>query len=91
MTKTKMLIGSLSNDLLRVANLTHRGSYAAASKFMRESERWVNELLKHETKPYIHKIIKDLQFNSVKELDLEMAEKYLMYSTLLQNYTLYIE
>lgn len=86
-----MLIGSLSNDLLRVANLTYRGSDAAASKFMSESQRWVHELLKHKTKPYINIIIKDIKLNSKKKLDLELADKYLMYSTLLQNYSLYIE
>ncbi len=91
MTTTKMLIGSLSNDLLRVANLTYRGSNTAALKFMIESQRWVQELIKHDTKPYINKIIKDIEAQSKKKLDLEQADKYLMYSTLLQNYSLYIE
>ena len=86
-----MLIGSLSNDLLRVANLTHRGSIVAASKFMSESNRWIQELIGHDTKPYIKKIIKDIQVQSKKKLDLEQAEKYLMYSTLLQNYSLNID
>ena len=91
MTITKMLIGSLSNDLLRVANLTYRGSNIAASKFLKESERLVHELSKHKTKPYIQKIIKNINLNSKKKLDLEQADKYLMYSILLQNYSLYIE
>jgi len=91
MTTTKMLIGSLSNDLLRVANLTYRGSNTAAAKFMTESERWVQELSEHETKPYIANIIADIKLHSKHKLNLELADKFLMYSTLLQNYTLHIE
>ena len=86
-----MLIGSLSNDLLRVANLTYRGSNTAATKFISESQRWAQELMKHDTKPYINKIINDIEALSKKKIDLELADKYLMYSTLLQNYSLYID
>lgn len=89
MTNTKLLIGSLSNDLYRVACLTQRGSTKAAEKFWVQVGRWINQLDNANLKPYIRKIILDIRarLNS-NSLDIELAEKYLMYSILLQNYTL---
>ena len=86
MTEKTLLIGSLSNDLLRVANLTFRGSTIAAQKFLIEAKKWATELQKHTLKEYISKIILDVLTDT--NLTLERAEKLLMYSTLLQNYTL---
>lgn len=87
MSKTKLLIGSLSNDLYRVACLTQRGSTKAAEKFWRQSGRWVKDLETVQLKPYIKKIIFDIKFKlNSDSLTAEMAEKYLMYSILLQNY-----
>lgn len=87
MSNTKLLIGSLSNDLYRVACLTQRGSVKAAEKFWVQAGRWVNELDNANLKPYIRNIILDIksQLNS-NSCTMESAEKYLMYSILLQNY-----
>lgn len=87
MSKTKLLIGSLSNDLYRVACLTQRGSIKAAEKFWRQSGRWIGDLDLTKVKPYIKKIILDIKpkLNS-NSFTVETAEKYLMYSILLQNY-----
>lgn len=87
MTNTQMLIGSLSNDLLRVANLTHRGSHEGAKRFLTEAMRWSDQLRNKNTKPYIKKIIQDINLNN-KKLTKDRAEDLLMYSTLLQNYSL---
>mgnify|MGYP001591085495 FL=1 len=90
MTNTKLLIGSLSNDLYRVATLSHRGS-RAASRFFEESKRWTEELRDHKLKPYIRKILNDLESTKYKSETLsENAETFLMYSILLQNYALHI-
>jgi hypothetical protein len=89
MTKKRMLIGSLSNDLVRVANLTHRGSTKAAQRFLEEAKRWATELQKYDLKEYIANIVDEVL--SETKLTIESAEKLLMYSTLLQNYTLKIE
>ncbi|HEX7017552.1 MAG TPA: hypothetical protein VF209_01435 [Patescibacteria group bacterium] len=89
MTEKKLLIGSLSNDLLRVATLTQRGSNQAAERFFLEAKKWAEELSNHELKEYIAKIVKDIQ--SETSLTLESAEKFLMYSILLQNYSLQLE
>ena len=91
MTDKKMLIGSLSNDLYRVANLSGRGSQKAADRFWQETKRWTKELVAKELKGYIKNIILDLNSDNVPSVSQEKAEKLLMYSVLLQNYSLNIE
>lgn len=89
MSKTKLLIGSLSNDLYRVAYLTQRGSIKAAEKFWQQSGRWVKDLESAQVKPYVKKIILEIKSNlDSNSLTTETAERYLMYSILLQNYAL---
>lgn len=83
--QTKQLIGALSNDLYRVATHTYHNS-PSANRFLLESKRWIEELKNHTLPPYIHKIIQDIESNTP---DQAVAEKYLMYSVLLQNYTLH--
>jgi len=90
MTKTKLLIGSLSNDLYRVSYLTQRGSLAAAKKFWQQANRWSNDLDRARVKPYIRKIILEVKNQPIRRVfTVESAEKYMMYSTLLQNYALH--
>ena len=92
MTQTKLLIGSLSNDLYRVAGLMQRGSFKAAETFWRQSRRWIDDLKTAEVSDYIHKIITDLDNLGRKDkLNMAEAEKCLMYSILLQNYALHLE
>ncbi len=86
-----MLIGSLSNDLYRVAGLAQRGSDKAALRFWQESKRWSSELVKQDLKAYIKDIILDLEADKHTYFSEEKAEKILMYSILLQNYALHIE
>lgn len=90
MSNTQILIGSLSNDLLRVANMVVRGSDKGAMRFFIEAQKWNTELKNHKLKPYIQKIIADVD-NEKNEniLDMAKAEKYLMYSILLQNYSVH--
>lgn len=91
MTETKMLIGSLSNDLSRVANMIYRKS-SGAEIFFREMFRWVKKLDTAPVKPYIQTILKDLQSHELHpQYTQERAETYLMYSIILQNYTLHME
>lgn len=91
MTETKMLIGSLSNDLSRVANMIYRKS-TSADIFSREMFRWVKELQTASVKPYIQSILEDLKSHeNHPSYTQERAETYLMYSILLQNYALHME
>jgi hypothetical protein len=89
MTETKQLIGSLSNDLLRVAVLTQRGSLKGAHTFFNEAQARVQELAHHKVEYYISNIINDLHSYNENPFSLLSAEKFLMYSVLLQNYSLH--
>lgn len=91
MTETKMLIGSLSNDLSRVANMMYRKS-SSAETFFHEMFRWIKAIEIASVKPYIQAILNDLKSHEHDPQHSEKrAETYLMYSILLQNYTLHIE
>ena len=86
-----MLIGSLSNDLSRVANMMYRKS-PSAEVFFREMFRWVNKLDINSVKPYIQEILSDIKSHEHHpQYSQERAETYLMYSVLLQNYSLHIK
>lgn len=86
-----MLIGSLANDLYRVASLTQRGSLKAANRFWQESKRWILELSNQKLANYIKDIILDLESDHDTNISEEKAEKLLMYGVLLQNYALHIK
>lgn len=89
MTNIQMLIGSLSNDLFRIASLKQRGSDAAANRFLQEAKRWSVPLEKIAEKQYIKNIAKDVSQTTKSDLVIEKAETFLMYGTLLQNYALH--
>lgn len=89
MNEQLLLMGSLSNDLLRVANSVARGSEKAAQNFWNSGQIWLNDLLKYPNKAYIEKILLDLQNDCFSATDKVKAEKYLMQSILLQNAALH--
>lgn len=91
MTDTKLLVGSLSNDLMRVASMMGRGSHQTAVRFLIEAKKWAKELESKQVKEYIRKIIKDVVNSNTDDISDAEAEKYLMYGVLLQNYALHIE
>jgi hypothetical protein len=88
MTDTQLLVGSLSNDLFRVASLAQRGSTDAAQRFMKEARRWATPLQSHAVPGYISNIAKKVSTQD-GEITMEKAERYLMYGVLLQNYCLH--
>ncbi len=91
MTETKMLIGSLSNDLSRVANMMYKKS-SSAEIFFREMFPWINALNTASVKPYIQTILIDIKSHEHHpQYTQERAETYLMYSVILQNYTLHMK
>ena len=88
MNHTILLVGSLSNDLFRVAKLAQRNSKKAACRFLQEAKRWSAQLENdHHTADYIAKVVKDISSRSENDISPESAETYLMYGILLQNYT----
>lgn len=83
---TKVIIESLSMDLLRVALGLHRGSQAMAKKFEKEALNRSLELESfHPKNLYLQNLIsktkKTLRNNSPKK-----AEELLMYSVLFKNF-----
>ncbi|MDQ3008025.1 MAG: hypothetical protein M3Q81_00340 [bacterium] len=89
MTAEQMLAGSLSNDLFRVATLAQRGSAQAAMRFLKEAQRWSNDLQELPTKEYIKKIAQDISATKEDDISTADSEKYLMYGVLLQNFCLH--
>lgn len=89
MTDTQLLVGSLSNDLFRVASLTQRGSIRAASRFLVEAQRWSKDLEEKDVPAYISQIAADISNREASNISLESGERYLMYGVLLQNYALH--
>lgn len=87
MTETQVLIGSLSNDLLRVASLAQRGAKKGSERFFSEAKKWAGKLEGKDVPGYINEIAKDIVKSSDK-VNTERAERYLMYGILLQNYSL---
>ncbi len=86
-----MLIGSLSNDLSRVANMMYKKS-PSAEIFFHEMFRWIKQLDSSSVKPYIQTILNDIKSHEkMPQYSEERAETYLMYSILLQNYSLHIQ
>ncbi|MBP9702719.1 hypothetical protein KBD69_03445 [Candidatus Woesebacteria bacterium] len=88
MNKTNLLLGSLSNDLLRLATFVHNDS-PSARRFLTEAKRWALQLKDQELPPYLSKIVIDIHETPSTMPTLAQAEKYLMYSVLLQNHTLH--
>ncbi len=86
-----LLIGSLSNDLYRVASLVGRGSYPSAERFFREAKKWSLQLKQAKLKKHIKKIIVEINTDDQGVSSQAKAEKLLMYSVLLQNYALHLK
>lgn len=88
--RQKIALSSLAMDLKRVALGYYRGSYITANRFFEEALKRRKEVDKKAIKPYIRKILVDLEkIKNQKDLK-DIAEDTLMYSTLLQNASLKI-
>jgi hypothetical protein len=86
--ETYDLVGSLSNDLFRIANLVSRGSSDGARRFLVEAKRWAKPLKEHHIPDYIASITNDICDRDDQDISQESAETYLMFGVLLQNYAL---
>lgn len=81
----KVIIESLSMDLLRVALALHRGSVVAAYKFKEESLKRMKELEEIKPKGYLGKLTKEAKKVLLATKD-RTKDDALMYSTLFRNY-----
>lgn len=85
----KLIIKSIASDLKRVALGLHRGSHAMANRFEKEALERRKEIDGSKLKPYLNKLIEDME-KVMSNTNIEKkAEDALMYSTLLQNYSQY--
>jgi hypothetical protein len=82
----KIIIESLSMDLLRVALGYHRGSVKMASRFVEEANKRINEVDKTTIKPYFKKVLNQLPQALSQKNSEDIAEDALMYHTLCKNY-----
>jgi len=76
----KIILQSLSMDLLRAALGRHRGSHAMADRFIEEANQRIAEI----DNSFQVKLIKNLK-HVLKDKSDRQAEDLLMYSTLIRN------
>lgn len=76
----KIILQSLSMDLLRAALGRHRGSHAMADRFIEESKKRLAELDSSLNAKLVKDLNKVLVTNSERQ-----AEDLLMYSTIIRN------
>jgi hypothetical protein len=82
----KVIIESLSMDLLRVALGYHKGSTKMAERFKEEALKRVQEVDRTQVKPYFVKMLDKLP-SVLSHTDIERkAEDALMYSVRCKNY-----
>lgn len=81
----KIIIESLSMDLLRVALGLHRGSYNMAKRFQEEALKREDELQDFELPPQLKKLLARSR-PVLESANQNNAEDILMYSVLFQNF-----
>ena len=82
----RIVIESLSMDLLRVALGYHRGSVKMAARFVEEANKRIIEVDQDDIKPYFKKILNKLPLALSQKNVNDVAEDALMYHTLCKNY-----
>lgn len=82
----KIIIESLSMDLMRIALGYHRGSVKMAARFVDEANKRINEVDKTSLKPNFKKTLDKLPHALSQKNVNDIAEDALMYSTLCKNY-----
>lgn len=81
-------LSSLAMDLKRTAMGYHRGSNKMAAKFAEEALKRKGEIDDRQLKPYVRKLLRNLE-NILSQTDSQkIAEDALTYSTLFQNASL---
>lgn len=88
MDENKLALSSLAMDLKRVALGYYRGSDAMAERFFEEALKRRREINQKSVRPYIRKILNNLEAMKSQKPHKDIAEDALMYSTLLQNASL---
>ena len=85
MNNNQIALSSLAMDLKRVALGYHNGSIKTASRFFDEALKRKKEINQVMLKPYLQKLLADLDALVLEKDNRKIAEDTLMYSTLFQN------
>lgn len=85
--KNKIIIESLSMDLLRIALGYHRGSDKMAKRFVTEAIKRIEEIDMRDIKPYFANNLKKLKKLLLNDDKKRVSEDTLMYSTICKNYS----
>ncbi len=85
MSEEQILLGSLSQDLFRIANFIASGSVKAAERFWVESRKWLLALEKYEQPDYLAKILQRLRQMEFEVESREQAELILTYGVIIQS------
>lgn len=85
MNRNKIALSSLSMDLKRVALGYHNGSITTAKRFLEEAIKRRDEVDKKKVRPYLRKILENLDELFSQKDNQKIAEDALMYSTIFQN------
>ena len=85
--KNKIILESLASDLKRVALGLGRGSQIMADRFSNEALKRKSEVEIQNIKPYLKKVLNQMERSMKNKNGDKKAEDALMYSTLIQNYT----
>lgn len=89
--KNDIILSSMAMDFKRVALGYYRGSPLMADRFLQEALKRKKELDRKTIKPYLLNILNETERYLRTKNDLEKAERFLMYATLVQNYVLKIK
>lgn len=85
--QTYISLSSLAMDLKRAALGKHQGSETMANRFLDEAIKRKGEIDLKRVAPYIRQILQEVELLKTGDRQ-RVAEKSLMFSTLLQNYSL---
>lgn len=89
MNKNFVALSSLAMDLKRVALAYHNGAIDTANRFYAEAIKRRSEVDQSTLKPYLRKLLIDLDTLTQKKDRANIADDALMYSTLFQNASLH--
>jgi hypothetical protein len=87
--KNKQILEALASDLKRVTLGIQRNSTKMADRFGQEALKRKNETEILLLDPYMQKILINLEALIRSKNSIQKAEDILMYSTLIQNYSIY--
>ena len=90
MNKNKLYLLSLSSDLTRITQSIQKGSFKNSQQFSYQAQKWLKKIDQTTLKPYMKKILKEIKKDLKQKNNLIKAEQALMYSTLVQNYSIKI-